>query len=289
MNFNSRIYKVLICFAGVCAAAAAVFLYFAQTVGYDLSIQHFAKESPYALGAVLSGAAAAILGISAAAVRAHDPARAHFAPPSAFFIFASSITAFMMLASFILSIRALASGLPILELVRLIFVALSAAFFFLVTTQEQKGDGFALLSLCPMLYALLSVLVIYFDTGYGMNAPIKAYYLLLYLSMALFFSAEARTVIRGTQPFTYTFFGVLCFTASAAVGLSQLAIALYDTVGHGFSVIDSALWIGIALFALSRLISFDAADTAEVSKNAEKITETEEETHGAEKAGENAD
>ncbi len=273
MNRTLRVYRILLCLLGLCAAAGAVLLYFAQTVGYDLSIRHFAKNSPYAMGASLSIAAAAVVGLIAAFVLKRKSEQVRLAAPASFFIFASSITGFMMLADFILSIRALSQGLPVLEILQLVLLALSAAFFFLVSTREKKGDGFALLSLCPMLYALVSVLTVYFDTTYAMNSPLKSYYLLMYLSMALLFSAEARTAIRALQPFTYTFFGTLCFTVSASVGVSQLAIALYDTVGHGFSVIDSALFITVALFALSRLVSLRIETGEENSTTAEEESE----------------
>jgi len=275
MNRSLRIYKILVCLLGICAIAGAVFLYFAQTVDYDLSIRHFAKDSPYAVAASLSVAAAAVVGVAAGFILKRKSIPVRFSKPSAFFIFTSSITAFMMLASFILAIRELSRGLPILEILRLVLLALSAAFFFLVSTREKKGDGFALLSLCPMLYALLSVLTVYFDTAYAMNSPLKSYYLLMYLSMALLFSAEARTAIRELQPFAYTFFGALCFVLSASIGLSQLAIALYDTVGHGFSVIDCALWIAISLFALSRLCSLTVGSEEETDgTDAAQITES---------------
>lgn len=277
MNRSLRLYKILIALLAICAIAGAVFLYFAQTVDYDLSIRHFAKGSPYAIAASLSAAAAAVVGLAAGLTQKRKSAQVYLAAPSAFFIFTSSVTGFMMLASFILSIRELAHGLPILEILRLVLLALAAAFFFLVSTREKKGDGFAFLSLCPILYALLSVLTVYFDTAYAMNSPLKSYYLLMYLSMALFFTAEARTAIRELQPFSYTLFGSLCFVLSASIGLSQLAIALYDTVGHGFSVIDCALWIAISLFALSRLLSLtagskegtDSTDAASTSDKAE--------------------
>ena len=263
MRSKNTGYKALIALSCVCSLAAAVLLYFAQTVGYDLSIQHFARNSPFAAGAVCAIAAAIILGIVAGVIRARDKENAGFAPASAFGIFAASVTAFMMLAAFILSIRQLSQGMELLPLVRLVLMALSAAFFFLTAARERKsGGGFALLSLCPMLFGLISILIEYFDTSYGMNAPIKTYALLMYIAVTLFFSAEVRVALSRVLPFWYTFFGTCCLALTAGVGLSQTAVALHDTVGHGFSLIDSMLCVCIALFTASRLFSFGAPTEA---------------------------
>ena len=257
---KNLIYKILIGVCGALSVAAAVFLYFAETVNYDLSIQHFEKGSPFAIGASLLIGASVILGLAAAFLKRKDAPDA-LTKTSSLGMFASTVTAFMMFASFILSIRRLAEGIPVLELVQLILMVLSAAFFFLVFAGEKaKGGGFALLSLCPMLYAFVSLLLVYFDTAYGMNSPLKAYSLLLYISMALFWCGEARVALGRTHLFSYTFFGVLCLTFTATLGLSGAAIALYDTVGHSFSVITAAISIAIALFAFARLWSLATAE-----------------------------
>lgn len=254
MHQKNTVYKLLLGIAGLAALLAAVFLYFAQTVDYDLSIRHFARNSPYAWGFAVSVVAALTCGIAAGIGKSRAADRTAGIQINTFGIFAAAVTAFMLLASFILSIRALSTGLPILEVLRLVLMALSAAFFFLIAAREKKAGGAAaLLSLCPLLFSLVSVLTVYFDTDYGMNAPVKICWLLTYISMTLFFTGETRGVLGRTVPFWHTFFGVFCLTMTASVGLSQLTVALADTVGHGFSLVDSALFVCIALYAAARL------------------------------------
>ena len=266
MNRNRIPYICLIALAATASLAAAVLLFFAQTVGYDLSIQHFAKNSPYALGGAVCIGIALLAGIVAGILRAHadkNPVR-HNLPAAG--VFAAACTAFMMLVSFIVSIRALSTGLPILEIVKLVLMALSAAYFFLAAAKESKtGGGFALLSLCPMLYAVVSLLLVYFDKTYAMNSPLKSYQLLLYISMALFFSAEAHGIIHRPVPFRYTFFGTCCLAFAAALGLSQIVIAFHDTVGHGFSVLECAIRIAVAVYVAVRLFAASAAPAQEDS------------------------
>lgn len=262
MNRNRAAYKLLILLIGAVSLAAAVSLYFAQTVGYDLSIQHFAKSSIHAAVALILIIIALSAAIAAGILHAKSGAAAR-PPLSVVGMFAAACIAFMMLATFIVSIRALSTGLPILNIAQLVLMAFSAAYFFLSAARERKTGGFALVSLCPMLYALVSLLITYFDTSYAMNSPLKSYALLLYISMALFFSAEARAVIKRPLPFLYIFFGGCCLVFTSALGLSQLAIALHDTVGHGFSVLTCALHIAIALYTAVRLFSFTDAPTKE--------------------------
>ena len=270
-------YRILLGAAGVAALIAAVCLYFAQTVGYDLSIRHFARNSPFAYGFAASVAAALLCGIAAGIRKRKTADRTAGIHTGTFGIFAAAVTAFMLLASFILSVRALSAGLPILEVLRLFLMALSAVFFFLIAAREKKtGGAAALLSLFPLLFSLLSILSVYFNSSYSMNAPVKICWLLTYISMTLFFTGEARVVLGRTLPFWHTFFGVFCFTMTTSVGLSQLAISLTDTVGHGFSLVDSALFVCIAMYTAARL--FTAGTPAPAVSDAPE-TEQSEDAH----------
>lgn len=261
-------YRLMIALVSACAAAAGLLLYFALTVDYDISIQHFARQSPFAAGAVLVIACALVIGILAGILRVRDRENKGFHPTSAFGAFSASLTGFMLLAVFILSIRQLSSGIALLPLFRLVLMALSAAYFFLMSARNvQSGRAMAFLSLCPMLFGLLSVLTAYFDTVYGMNAPVKTYSILMYIAVTLFFTAEVRVVLKRVLPFWYTFFGACCLTFAGAVGLSRAAVALHDTVGHRFSLIECILCVCIALYTASRLFSFGApANTAEAAE-----------------------
>ena len=275
MHQKNTAYKILLGISCLGALIAAVFLYFAQTVDYDPIIRHFSRHSPFAWGAAAAAAAALLCGIAAGILKQKTADRTAGIHTSPLGIFAAAVTAFMLLASFILAIRSLAVGLPILEVLRLLLMAFSAAFFFLIAARERKtGGAMSLLSLCPLLFSLLSILTVYFDNDYGMNAPVKICWLLTYISMALFFTGETRVILGRALPFWHTFFGVFCFTMTASVGLSQLVISLNDTVGHGFSLLSSVLFVCIALYTAARLFAAEAAQT-EVPEKSEESNENE--------------
>lgn len=264
MNRNRLIYTILTAAAAAASLAAAVFLWFALTDGYDPAIHHFAEGSFPAVGAAVSVILALLAGLAAGIVRAKDDTTFVHTAPSAFGMFAASCTAFMMLASFILNIKELSAGIPILRLLQFLLLAFSAAYFFLCAVRETRGgNAIVLLSLCPMLYAVVSLLTVYFDSSYGMNSPMKSYLLVMHIAMALFFSAEARAVIRRPSPLMYTFFAAVCMTLTATVSLPQLAIALSDLSESGISVMDCAICLSVCLYAASRLISAGRENAAD--------------------------
>lgn len=243
--------------AALCGIAAAVFLYIALNTTYDVTIRHFtAGSSPARLAAVF--AAAGVL-LSAAAGISLVPRRAVLRPGFTPLVsFTSLLCAFLLIAAFIWTVRA---GLPssVLSIVRLALMGLSAAYFFLVGAQRSSsGTLLPLLSLLPILFAFASVLVMYFSSEYGMNAPVKSYDLMMYLSMALFFTAETRAALDRTQTPGFVFFSLLCFVLCIAVAVPQLVISLHDTLGHGFSMTESAVAVAAALYAAARLLSLRA-------------------------------
>ena len=134
-------------------------------------------------------------------------------------------------------------------------------------------------SMLPALYAVISMLSVYFDKTYAMNSPVKIYDLAMYAAMALFFVAEARCVLRIPRPASYAFCGIACTVMCTVNGASHFLVALHDTVGHGFSLVESAVWLCVALYALSRLFDFGKAAVEEEAKAEIKSDETGEATH----------
>ena len=96
MTQKNTVYKVLIALVCLCALTAGVLLYFAQTVGYDLSIHHFAVGSPWAVAAPAAIGAALVLGVIAGILRAKDKENAGFAPASIPGIFAAALLHFAL-------------------------------------------------------------------------------------------------------------------------------------------------------------------------------------------------
>ena len=174
--------------------------------------------------------------------------------------FAAALAGFLLLASFIVEIRRLSDGLPLLSVVRLLFAALSSVYFFMTALTDNRQGGYALASLCPILYGFTSVLSAYFDKSYGMNSPVLTYTILTYLALSLFFVAETRRALAQTRPFFDTFSTVLSVLLTASVGFSRFVLS-FTAPAHGFSVMDTAVLAALALFAALRL--FPAAQTSD--------------------------
>jgi len=105
-----------------------------------------------------------------------------------------------------------------------------------------------------------------------MNAPLKSYLLMMYLSMALFFTAEARLTLGRAHTAGYTLLAGICTVLCGAVGAATLAVSLYDTQGFGFPLVECAAALSVAVFAAIRLFSMREATEEEADEHA-KVNE----------------
>ncbi len=264
--------------AALCALVAAAGMHNALTDNYDASIRHFATNVPGAIVAACLSIAGVLIGCVAALLLRKEKT-ATTPAPGTLTTFASVVTAFMMLAVFMMSVRAF-SGAEILPQIKVVLTALAAVYFFLITSDKMAGSEIlSFVSMLPALYAVISMLSVYFDKTYAMNSPVKIYDLAMYAAMALFFVAEARCVLRIPRPASYAFCGIACTVMCTVNGASHFLVALHDTVGHGFSLVESAVWLCVALYALSRLFDFGKAAVEEKAKAEIKSDETGEATH----------
>lgn len=250
----------------VCTFGAAVGLYLALTRGYDPSIRHFAGGSAGAILAMCLSLGGIGIGILAAILlrREKDASVGH---PGPLTTFAAIVTAFMLLAVFMLSFRDLARAETLVQ-IRILLTALSTLYFFTVTSEKVSAMPlFSFFSLLPILYAVFSILCTYFDNSYGMNAPVKTYALMMYVAMALFFTAEARCALGIPRPPLYAMYGIACVTMCLVNGISHSMVALNNTVGHGFALVESAAWVCIGLYALCRLLEFGRTESVEETAN----------------------
>lgn len=256
MPISQRKPLLICCIAALlCALGAAAGLYCALTQGYDPVIHHFAVHSPGGIAAACLCLAGILLG-GAAAVLLRREKTATTSTPGTLTTFAAIVTAFMLLAVFMMSFRTLSEA-DTLAQIRILLTVPAALYFFLVTSEKtSKLPLFPFISLLPILYAVFAILCTYFDKKYGMNAPIKTYDLVMYIGMALFFTAEARCALQISRPPLYVLYGIGCVTMCFANGAPRIVVALNDTVGHGFSLVESAAWVCIGLFVLSRLLEF---------------------------------
>ena len=264
--------------AVVCALVAAAGMHHALTDNYDAAIRHFAVNAPGALVAACLSIAGILIGC-AAALLIRKEKTATTPASGAFTTFASVVTAFMMLAVFMMSVRAF-SGAEILPQIKVVLTALAAVYFFLIPSDKMADNGILpFVSILPALYAVVSMLAVYFDKTYAMNSPVKIYDLAMYAAMALFFVAEARCALRIPRPASYAFCGIACTVMCTVNGASHFLVALHDTVGHGFSLVESAVWLCVALYALSRLFDFGKAAVEDKAKAEGKSDTSEEATH----------
>ncbi len=253
MRTKNRLYTITVGCILLLSLIAGVLLYFAQTTGYDSTIEHFAKGSPHATATAVLIAILSLGGIAVSFFRPKEGPLSDFSGPGPFTAFTGALLGFLLLVSFIMEIGALSEGLPLLTVIRFVSMALAAIYFFLTALTEGKGGGYALASLCPMLFAMLSVLVAYFERGFGLNSPVKTYTILAYVAMALFFSSESRFALGRGALFWHTAFSVLCIAFALPVGLSRFVLALSGNP-LGMSPLESAICMLVAFYALSRLL-----------------------------------
>lgn len=254
---------VLLCTISLFAAAL---LFAAVARDYDARIHHFTADSTLATAAAALTIAGVLLALIFAVLarvgRATDaPA---FSIPG---VFTATFLGFLLILTFLLDI---ASAADWFTRIRLGMMALSA-FTFLITVQKNAtlSPIASLLSLAPIVYAFLSVLYIYFDGTMGMNAPLKAYYLMMYLAMSLFFTGETRATLERVHTPSYCLFAGLAVVLCGAVGLSHVALSLCGMT-YLLSLREAVIALATALFAAVRLFTLappaaQSAPTEEVS------------------------
>lgn len=266
MSVSQRKRLAICCLAALlCAFGAAGALYFALTRGYDPVIRHFAVNSPGGIAAACLCLAGILVG-AVAAILLRKEKKATASTPGTLTTFAAIVTAFMLMAAFMMAFRTL-PGSDILTRIRIGLTAVAALYFFLITSEKASDTVFfPFVSMTPVLLAVFSILCAYFDDSYGMNAPVKSYHLIMYIAMALFFTAEARCALRMPRPALYALYGIACVTMCFTCGISHSLVAMNDTVGHGFSLVESATWSGIGLFALCRLLEYGRDTVPEESQ-----------------------
>lgn len=264
MPHNAKTLRSL-CTAAICLTAllAAGFLYAALAFAYDPVIRHFETDSTLALLAVifcLIGAACAVA-LALVVQLSHEK---DLLPNSSgsLSIFSAALLGFLLIVSFIFSIRSLTDPTADwLERIRLALMGLSAVYFLCTMQRSALSPALSLFSLCPILYAFLSVMCVYFDDSYAMNAPVKTYQLMMYLAMALFFTAETRMALGRFKLTSYCLFAGLCIAICGAVGGAQLVVSLTGANGIVFSLTESAAAVSAALFAAARLFSLRTVDS----------------------------
>ena len=260
-------------------AASALALFMALAAEYDTAIRHFTLGALWpsvtvilCLLGILTAAAAAI-----GALRCKAEAVPSGGASSA--VFTSTLLGFLLFASFIMDIRALTDGgltwfariLPALG-------GLSAFYFLALAVRKEPvslSPLHALLSLLPILYAFLSVLDTFFDASYAMNAPVKSAELMMYLSMALFFTAESRLTLKRQNTASYCLFAGICLVLCGTVGAAELIVSL-TSPAYGFSMLECASVLVCALYAAVRLFTLEEVPAEETPVSAEASPEQEE-------------
>jgi len=249
------LFAAALCAISLCAAAS---LTAAVLTGYDLQLHHFAvSHLPAVLSACFCVLGALVSLAFCVTVRVKKLSAAPSAPVPVTFI--SALVGFLLLFMFILTI---ASAEGWMQRIRLALMALSA-FCFLISTQRTASVSpmRALLSLAPIAFAFLAVMESYFDASMSMNAPLKSYYLMMYLSMALFFTAEARVALDRIKMPAYCLFAGLCTVLAGAVGLSHILFALRG-YALPLTLPESVTAAAIAVYAALRLFSLQPSPEA---------------------------
>ncbi len=267
-SYTRRLTFVFTAVLCLLSLGAAGLLTAAVLSGYDRKLHHFASSNGFAAAA----AAFCVLGVLVSLAFSicfrqmkTAAAPAHSTPV----LFAGALVGFLLLFSFIFDIP---SAETWMERIRLAMMALSAFCFLIPVLQPNSFTAArALLSLTPILYTFLSVMDVYFDSSMGMNAPLKAYYLMMYLSMALFFTVQARLALQRVKAPSYCLLAGFCVILAGAVGIPHIIFALQG-YGLPLTLQESILCTAIAVYAALSLFSLrevpESTPSEEVQENA---------------------
>lgn len=235
--------------------------------GYDRKLHHFASSNGFAAAAAVLCVLGVLVSLAFSLFfrqKKIAAAPAHSSPV----LFAGALVGFLLLFSFIFDIP---SAEIWMERLRLAMMALSAFCFLIPVLQPNSFTAArAILSLAPILYTFLSVMNVYFDSSMGMNAPLKSYYLMMYLSMALFFTAQARLALQRVKTPVYCLFAGFCVILAGAVGIPHIVFALQG-YGLPLTLRESILCAAIAVYAALSLFSLrevpESTPAEEVQEN----------------------
>lgn len=267
MTQKSTFSRTVLCIGAVLLpVVSAVFLYLGMIGDYDLSIHHFSAGSVRLLLAVLCLLCAILLSVAAGWLcRAQKDGIS--AAGGAFLLFSGYVSAFMLFALLITRLQSIASphtDASLLDILQLVGMACTAAYLFLSMSEKTAhGTVYTLLSFTAIVFSLLSVLQVYFDGSYPMNAELKTWQLMMFLAEALFFTAEARVALRRTIPGVYVALAGTCSALTIAWGLSRAMLFFYDPLGHDAPLITSLAQLTIGLYAAARMFAVSGAGTAE--------------------------
>ena len=244
-----------------CTAAGTVCYLLAVLNEYDSTIHHFEVGSTKAVAAavfcllsLILGAVCGLLYRKSAEVPAEDtPVPVTFAACASALLTVATCF-FTLLSGGTVS----ASGF-----VSLIFGAAAAVFFFLLAMGHDKHSvtviGF---SLCPICYALVTMLVVYRSMTYAMNSPVKIYAILMWLAFALYFTEEARNALKRTVPWEFALCAVCAMTFGFMQGVTEIVGSLTDPA-LSFSLLDGVQHTVIGLLALCRLLTVETPKETE--------------------------
>ncbi len=256
-SVSKTILIVLSAFALLAALGGAVLLFFAMEGDYDAAIKHFDFNSEYAnyvLATALGGLALAIAGffLSSKKLSFARNGRGVTFPVT----FVSILAGLMCAIHFWIGVRGgVPEEKPGLLLAELTFTVLSAVYFFLKAFGlTYKKPALALTGLIPALMFAFKLLRLYFDNTDPLNAPLKLYTIVMYVSFMFYFTAEAGVdILRPKMSRKYAFSGIAAVSVGGMVSLSKLAVRVIDVDKFGYDIIEVTFF---AVIWLCAVISF---------------------------------
>ena len=170
---------------------------------------------------------------------------------SGIFIFSSSLCAFMLIASLLLTFTKADTTLEKIAA----FTAAPAALYFL-SALIRSADTAKLRTLFGFfvpIWGTLNLAVIYFDSFVAINAPNKIIEQMAFICVMLFFLYELRIHLNKQKPKLYSFCGMcaLVFAATAAFpGIVAASFGAIDANYLMYDVIFAAMFIYVLVTML---------------------------------------
>ncbi len=173
---------------------------------------------------------------------------------SGIFIFSSSLSAFTLIASLVLTLTK--SNISTLEKIAAFTAAPAALYFISMFIKNAEAAKLrTLFGFFVPIWGTLNLAAVYFDSYVAINAPNKIIEQMAFISVMLFFLYELRIHLNKQKPRLHLFMGMLALVFTATASFPGIIAATLGAIGAkylAYDVVFAAMFIYICTIMLSK-------------------------------------